>query len=202
MEPLGLAAAGGTAAGFLAVPVEPADHVRGSPTAEVTLVEYGHYQSGECAALQPFLAELLRVRSAQLRLVYRHFTLSASALHPLSMLAAEVAEAAAAQGRFWPVHDWLFSHQHELGRESLRRAELVFGLLPESVDLEVHSGLHRRRIERDHAGGVRSGVLHPPTIFVNGARIGAHRADDVMTELVRMVDRSLDVATPDRGAGT
>ncbi len=116
--------------GRLAVPVDTHDHVRGPIRAPVTLVEFGHYQCAECADLEPHLRDLLRLRAPGLRLVFRHFPLPVTHLQPYKLMASEIAEAAAVRHRFWPMHDWLFAHQHEIDRAGLRRAVLLLDLPP------------------------------------------------------------------------
>jgi protein-disulfide isomerase len=106
--------------GRLTVPVNDSDHVLGPDTAPVTLVEYGDYECPFCGAAHPVVQDLLRLREGTIRYVYRHFPLSN--VHPHAELAAETAEAAGARGRFWAMHDWLFTHQDELSPGALLRA--------------------------------------------------------------------------------
>src|SRR5437016_5860737 len=90
----------------LAVPVSAQDHSQGPESAPVTLVEYGDFQCPYTGSLQSVIAKLQHRFGAQLRFVYRHFPLFAR--HPLAQLAAEAAEAAGAQGKFWEMHAYLF----------------------------------------------------------------------------------------------
>ena len=125
--------------GRLAVPVGAGDHVRGPDQAPITLVEYGHYQSADCASLQPDLDDLLRYRKPQVRLVYRHFPAPPSDSHPYMFVAAEIAEAAAVRHRFWEMHDWMFEHQ--LALTALGRVHLDDGELEDAtVDEAAHLG--------------------------------------------------------------
>ena len=174
--------------GRLAVPVDTHDHVRGPIRAPVTLVEFGHYQCAECADLEPHLRDLLRLRAPGLRLVFRHFPLPVTHLQPYKLMASEIAEAAAVRHRFWPMHDWLFAHQHEIDRAGLRRAVLLLDLPPEAVDVEVSQRVYRTRIVRDYEGGLRSGVLHTPTLFVNGGRVDSGTS---LPDLLPALDRAL-----------
>src|ERR1700692_1776660 len=110
----------------LAVPVEPSDHMLGSEHARVTIVEYGDFECPSCkvAATTPKL--LLERFPSRIRFVFRHFPLQEA--HPHALLAAEASEAAAAQGKFWPMHDVLFQNQAHLKDKDLHRSAAVLGL--------------------------------------------------------------------------
>src|ERR1700721_2177662 len=101
----------------LAVALEPTDHMLGSEHARVTIVEYGDFECPSCkvAAATPKL--LLERFPNRIRFIFRHFPLQEA--HPHALLAAEASEAAAAQGKFWPMHDLLFANQNHLSRTSL-----------------------------------------------------------------------------------
>ena len=109
----------------LSPPVDPArDHIRGDADAPVTLVEYGDFQCPYCGEAYPVVNDLLERFGDRLAFVFRHMPLPD--LHPRAPFAAEAAEAAAAQGRFWEMHDRLFEHQHQLTDAELRaHAEAV-----------------------------------------------------------------------------
>jgi protein-disulfide isomerase len=157
-----------TATSHLRQPLTDDDHVLGAPQAPVTLVEYGDYQCPFCGAAYPIVNELLRLRPDTARLVYRHFPLTN--VHQYAETAAELAEAAAARGRFWPMHDWLFTHQDELDPPHLVVGVDRVGLPAEEVGQELNAHVYRDRVQRDFVGGVRSGVNGTPTFFVNGIR--------------------------------
>src|ERR1700733_687619 len=99
----------------LEVPVAASDHARGSEKAPVTLVEYGDFECHYCGRAYPVVKELQRRLGDTLRVVFRHTPRSNT--HPHAQHAAEAAEAAAAQGKFWEMHDRLFEHQGALGDE-------------------------------------------------------------------------------------
>ena len=148
-------------------PVDPArDHVRGSEDAPVTLVEYGDFQCPYCGDAYPVVQELVERFGDGLRFVFRHMPLAD--LHPRAPAAAEAAEAAAAQGRFWEMHDRLFEHQRELSDPELREHAAVVGLDVERFDRELSEGVHAARVEQDYLSGVRSGTPSTPRFFVNG----------------------------------
>jgi protein-disulfide isomerase len=152
----------------LTLPVSERDHVRGPPTAAVTLVEYGDYECPYCGAAHPIVRELERLLGHDMRFAYRHFPLSR--IHPHAYQAAEAAEAAGAQGRFWELHDLLFTHQDRLNTPDLLAyaEELELDLKRFVADLEGH--VHAPRLREDFLSGVRSGVNGTPTFFVNGVR--------------------------------
>lgn len=152
----------------LTVPVTENDHVFGPETATVTLVEYGDYECPFCGAAHVALKELLRVAGDDLQYVFRHFPLSK--IHQHAVPAAEAAEAAGAQGKFWEMHDLLFTNQDRLGPEDLLGYAQALGLDVERFALEVDQHVHQPRIRQDFMSGIRSGVNGTPTFFVNGVR--------------------------------
>jgi protein-disulfide isomerase len=152
----------------LTVPLGERDHVVGSETAPVTIVEYGDYECPFCGAAHPVVKALQDELGDNLRFAYRHFPLSQ--IHPHSFQAAEAAEAAGAQNRFWQMHDMLFEHQNRLGTQDLLAYASAVGveLEPFAEDLAEHR--HAPRVREDFLSGVRSGVNGTPTFFVNGVR--------------------------------
>jgi protein-disulfide isomerase len=151
---------------LLVVPVSERDHIQGSLDAPMTLVEYGDFQCPYCGAAYPIVKEVQRTLRDRLAFVFRHFPIVGA--HPYALIAAEAAEAAGAQDRFWPMHDRLFEHQDALDPQSLVRHAAALDLDLETFvdDLETHR--HVPRIEADMDSGARSGVLGTPTFFVNG----------------------------------
>ncbi|MFG1698906.1 Na+/H+ antiporter NhaA [Nonomuraea sp. NPDC049309] len=156
----------------LAVPVGPGDHVRGPRQAKVTIVEYADFECPYCGRLQPILEEILR-QNPDVRLVFRHFPLRT--LHPRAAPAAIVAEAAADQGRFWEMHDILYSNQRFLTDADLERYAAQLGVEP-WADVPRHVA----RIAVDEESGQASGVRGTPTLFINGVRYeGGHDLDSI-----------------------
>src|SRR5919112_172359 len=149
-------------------PVGTRDHARGPMDAPVTLVKYGDYECPYCGEAHPVLKELQERVGEQVRFVFRHFPLDS--VHPRARRAAQAAEAAASQGRFWEMHDLLYERQDELGEEDLMRyaAELELDLGRFEEDLANDN--HAWRIEEDRLGGERAGVGGTPALFVNGVR--------------------------------
>ncbi|HLZ45113.1 MAG TPA: DsbA family protein, partial [Gemmatimonadales bacterium] len=144
------------------------DHVHGSPRAGITLLEYGDFECPHCGAAYPRVKEIERALGARIRIAYRHFPLTQ--IHPHAQHAAELAEAAAQHGKFWPVHDLLFEHQDALTDEHLIAYAESVGIDPTWAKAALGDGRFRRRVRDDFASGVRSGVNGTPTFFINGAR--------------------------------
>ncbi len=175
----------------LSPPVDPGrDHVRGSAEAAVTLVEYGDFQCPYCGEAYPVVRELEERFGDQLRFVFRHMPLPD--LHPRAPFAAEAAEAAAAQERFWEMHDRLFEHQHELGDSDLRKHAQEVGVPDgERFDAELRDGVHTARVEEDYRSGAQSGVPSTPRFFVNGV---IHLGSASYGELTEAIDAELHTA--------
>jgi protein-disulfide isomerase len=155
---------------YLSRPVSQRDHILGPSSAQVTLVEYGDYECPHCGRAFPLLEEIRLVMGDALRLVYRHFPISLS--HTQAQVAAEAAEAAAAQGRFWEMHAKLFINQNALDQQSLERYAIELGLDVARFHMELATGVHRSRVLEDIASGEESGVNWTPTFFINDIRFG------------------------------
>ena len=151
----------------LAVGVSSGDHVRGSVAAPVTIVEYGDYECPYCAAAEPVLAAVLKARAGRVRLVFRNFPLPD--VHPYALTAALAAEAAAALGAFWEMHDVLFKRQDRLRDIDLAGYAESLGL-PGTAVVGDAAQRHGEKVEADFRSGVDSGVRGTPTLFVNGHR--------------------------------
>jgi protein-disulfide isomerase len=152
----------------LTVPLGGRDHVLGTSAAAVTLLEYGDYECPFCAAAHPAVKHVLKLVPGDILFAYRHFPLTQ--IHPHAQQAAEAAEAAGAQGRFWEMHDLLFAHQDHLALRDLVEYANALGLDIDRFASELESGAHTARVREDFLSGVRSGVNGTPTFFVNGIR--------------------------------
>ena len=152
----------------LAVPVGSDDHIIGPDSAGLTLVEYGDFECSYCALAAPVVSELRQLFGESLRFVFRNMPLTE--LHPHAERAAEAAEAAALQGRFWEMHDLLFEHRTDLSDAALLRCAAQAGANADAVADALRLGTTRAKVERDVEGGIRSGVIGTPTFFVNGTR--------------------------------
>lgn len=167
----------------LQVPVSGRDHSQGPSDAATTLVEYGDYECPHCGRAYPIVKEIQRRLGDRLRFIFRNFPLSES--HPHAQHAAEAAEAAGAQQRFWQMHDRLFEHQHALGDGRLVEYAESVGIDAQRVERELASGVHRARVREDFLGGVRSGVNGTPTFFIDGIRYDGSWDPDSLTAALR-----------------
>jgi protein-disulfide isomerase len=150
----------------LAVPVSTRDHVRGPVDAALTVVEYGDFQCGHCGLAHPIVTEIANELRDSLRVAFRHFPISD--LHPRAQHAAEAAEAAARQGRFWEMHALLYENQADLDYASLLRYAKKARLGTKQFEKDLLSAVHAPRVRADYLGGVRSGVAGAPAFFING----------------------------------
>jgi Na+/H+ antiporter NhaA len=158
------------------------DHIRGPMDAAVTVVEYGDFECPYCGRAEPAVDEL--VSGNDVRFVWRHLPLTD--VHPRAQQAAEAAEAAAAQGKFWPMHDVLLANQDHLTPMDLRAYAEQLDLDVEKFMSDVKRGTNEGRIAHDVETADLSGVSGTPTFFVNGQR--HYGAFDVpaLTEAVRI----------------
>ena len=167
----------------LTVPVSERDHVLGPATAPVTFVEYGDYECPFCGAAHRSVEQVLQVMGNDLRFAFRHFPLSQ--IHPHAYQAAEAAEAAGAQGRFWEMHELLFENQDRLGLRDLIGYAGALGLDLERFVTDLRGHAHAGRLREDFLSGVRSGVNGTPTFFVNGLRHDGGYDVEVLLEALR-----------------
>jgi len=154
----------------LAVPVDGTDHVRGSGGRQ--LVVYGDFECPYTAAAMRSVAALAD-SGTTFELVFRHFPLGD--IHPHAEAAAAASEAAARQGRFWEMHDELFSNQRHLEPADLRGHAERLGLDLARFDTDLLDRAVAARIERDVDSGERSGVDGTPSLFIDGIRYGGPR---------------------------
>ncbi|MDZ7970008.1 MAG: DsbA family protein [Nostoc sp. DedSLP03] len=154
----------------LAVLPSQRDRRQGSLNAKVVLVEYGDYQCSQCRELHTLIRAVQeRLNTSEqndLCFVYRHFP--QPQIHPQAQKAAAAAEAAAAQGQFWQMHDILFAHQQELGDGYLAEYADNLGLDVTQFVRELYRQVHVARINEDIESGLQSGVTAAPALFING----------------------------------
>jgi Na+/H+ antiporter NhaA len=169
------------------------DHIRGAEDAPVTLVEYGDYECPYCGQAEVVIRELLDSFGDDLRYVWRHVPLND--VHPNAQMAAEAAEAAAAQGAFWEYHDKLLSHQDELLAPHLSRYANDLGLDLDRFWADIRGREHASRIADDVASADASGVAGTPTFFINARRHpGAYDVDTLSASVRRARARARAVA--------
>ena len=150
----------------LAVAVSAIDHMLGPAHAPVTVVEYGDFECPNCKQAAPAVKHLLGQFADRVRLVYRHFPLEE--VHPHALLAAQAAEAAGGQGKFWQMHDLLFENQRHLKLRQLRGHAERLELDMTRFNTEMDDEIHLQRVREHVEGGNRSGVRATPTFFING----------------------------------
>jgi protein-disulfide isomerase len=155
----------------LTLPVsEKRDHIQGPKTAKVALLEYGDYQCPYCGEAYPIIKKVQEKHGKNLRFVFRNFPLTQ--IHPRAEFGAEVAEASAAQGKFWEMHDFIYENQKSLNDEEffLKFADKKLGLDREKIRQSVAQHAFEPRIREDFMSGVRSGVNGTPTLFIQEHR--------------------------------
>jgi Na+/H+ antiporter NhaA len=168
----------------LAEMVNPAvDHVRGPTDAAVTLVEYGDFECPYCGSAEMAVRELAREFGTDLMFVFRHLPLAD--VHEHAELAAEAAEAAAAQGRFWEMHDVLFDHQDALTEEHVVGYARDLGLDEARFRRDLRGRRYALRVARDVASADESGAAGTPTFFVDGRRHAGPPNHDALAAAIR-----------------
>jgi protein-disulfide isomerase len=167
---------------MLTPPVAARDHIQGPLHAKLVLVEYGDYECPYCGAAYPVVKELQRRLAGKLSFVFRNFPLATA--HPHAELAAEAAEAAGAQGKFWEMHDVFYENQDALEAENLLKYASAIGLDLHRFSRELSEHIFIPRVREDFHSGVRSGVNGTPSFFINGERYnGAYDLHSMLNAL-------------------
>ena len=159
------------------------DHLHGSASAPVTLVEYGDFECPSCRQAHPAVKFLLSHFGDKLRYVYRHYPLRE--VHPHAEMAAEASEAAGAQHQFWPFHDLLFTHDGALDTKHFHAYATQLGLDLPRFDNELKDHVYRQRVQENLAGAHTLGLRATPSFFVNGnfvdVSFGLQKLEDAVT---------------------
>lgn len=180
----------------LAVPVDPErDHIRGPLDAPVTVVEYGDFECPYCGQAEPVVRQLL-ADLGDVRYVWRHLPLTD--VHPHAQIAAEAAEAAAAQGAFWEMHDLIFRHQDALTGADLVRYASELGLDVERFEHDLRERSGADRVAADVESADLSSVSGTPTFFINGRRHYGAYDIDALKSAVRSARALAQEPPPDR----
>jgi protein-disulfide isomerase len=153
---------------MLTLPVSERDHSQGMDNASITLVEYGDYECPYCGQAYPIIKNIQKILGSQLRFVFRNFPISQ--IHPHALSAAEAAEAADSQHKFWIMHDYLYEHQDRLDDDDLVQYASTLGLDLDRFSKEVAEHTHASRVREDFMSGIRSGVNGTPTFYINDIR--------------------------------
>ncbi len=149
--------------------VNAKDHVEGGENAAVTLVEYGDYECSYCGQAYSIVKKVQEKMSDKLQFVFRNFPLTQ--VHPHAEKAAEAAEIAAAQGKFWEMHDVLYENQDALDEASLKDYAAQIGLDADAFADDLDGGKYEEKVQADFMNGVENAVNGTPTFFINGERL-------------------------------
>jgi protein-disulfide isomerase len=171
----------------LVVPLDAVDHVLGPPHAPVVVVEYGDFECPSCKLAAPAVKVMLERFENRVRFGFRHFPLEQA--HPHALLAAEAAECAGGQGRFWEMHDLLFANQAHLQPRHLQGYAEQLGLDMARYIAEIDDHVYLQRVREHVDGGRRSHVRSTPGFFVNGSiqdvSFGMHGLLDAVEAVLR-----------------
>ncbi len=170
--------------GTLSSPVTASDWMRGNPNATVTLVEYSDLQCPACRAAQTAVQEVLKKYGDKIKFVYRHYPLAQ--IHHNAQIAAQAAEAAGNQGKFWEMHDKLFDNQNSWSSTKNPLDTFVFyagelGLNVDQFKTDFGSSAVASKITAQALGGDTSGVNATPTFFLNGEKVNLGSFADLET---------------------
>jgi len=169
------------------------DPARGDVNAPVTIVEFTDFQCPACGAMHPVLEEVLKSYGNRVRFVVRDFPL---VQHENAAKAAEAADAANAQGKFFEYTDILFNNQKALDVASLKKYASQIGLNRVRFDAELDKGIYAAEIKHDIEDGEIYGVGSTPTIFINGVKLKTLSADDLRAAIDKAAARSKTNAPP------
>jgi len=166
----------------LKIAVTSKDHIQGDQNAPVILVEYGDYECPHCGRAHPIVQRVKKHFGERLAFVFRNFPLNE--IHPNAQSAAESAEFAGANGKFWEMHDGIFENQDSLGLALLMELAEAMGLSGPDLRNALNSKQFAARVKSDFIGGARSGVNGTPTFFINGQRFdGAPEFEDLVAAI-------------------
>ena len=149
-------------------PVNSNDHLQGTDSAAVTLLMYGAYECPHCVEGSKIVKQIQGRFGEKLRFVFRHFP--RTDVHPHAEAAAEVAEAAGEQDKFWEMHDKLFENYNRLDGEHLIGYAEALRLDMERFDRAITGRVFARKVREDLISGIESGVRGTPTYFINGVK--------------------------------
>jgi protein-disulfide isomerase len=173
---------------LLSRPVDGRDHVQGSEAASITLLMYGAYECPHCVKGSTIVKQLQAEFDGSLRFVFRHFP--HVNVHPHAAAAAEVAEAAGAQNKFWEMHQKLFDNYYRLDGLHLVRYAEALGLDMKSFHHSITGRIFAPRVREDLLSGIESGVKGTPTYFINGVKHNRSNEFDVLQEAINLAWRS------------
>jgi protein-disulfide isomerase len=158
------------------------DRIRGNPDAQVTIVEFSDFHCPFCKRVQPSLNELLSRYDGKVKHVFRDFPLDN--LHPQARAAAEAANCAADQGKFWEYHDLLFAQAPKASPDDLKDYARTVGLNTEKFDSCVFQSTHHDAVQRDIDEATRVGMTGTPGFFVNGRFINGAQPTEKFVQII------------------
>lgn len=175
----------------LAIPVSAVDHALGAEHSPVTVVEYGDFECPTCKQAAPAVKVMLERFGSRVRFVFRHFPVESA--HPHAMHAAQAAEAAGGQSKFWQMHDLLFENQRHLKIANLREYAQRLDLDMPRFIAEIDDEIYLQRVREHIQGGLQSHVRGTPTFYINGViqdvSFGMHALIDGVQAELKRVDR-------------
>ncbi len=164
------------------------DYISGPDTAPITLVEYGDYECPYCGQAYPIIKQIQEYFGDNIRFVFRNFPLTQ--VHPHAQRAAEAAEEAGDQNKFWNMHDYLYEHQQALDDKHLEKYAKIIELDLERFDEDMKNHVHVPKIREDFLSGIQSGVNGTPSFYINGTRYdGSWDFDTLMQILTSTIDK-------------
>jgi protein-disulfide isomerase len=164
-------------------PVTEHDHVDGPADAPVTLIEYGDYECPFCAKAYPVLENIRQEFRGKLRFVYRHVPKSAQGF---LKQAAQAAEFAAAQGKFWEMHGQLFTVEGRHDLEHLVLAASAIGLDAAACRQALVEHRFAARVRELSVASVQSGIIGTPTLFINSTRYEDRLEEPLLSAAIRL----------------
>ena len=177
------------------VALSGADHVVGNAEAALTLLEYGDYECPACMQAEPLTRHLVETFGKRLCFVYRHCPLVE--VHPHAELAAEAAEAAAAQGQFWAMHHLLFTQPHHLKPAALAGYAESLGLDMHRFNGEMSDRIYTQRVQEHRRAAEQTGIRATPAFFLNGAVVDvSFGLENLETSILSALDRQRTGAGP------
>jgi protein-disulfide isomerase len=163
--------------------ISPADQTQGNEQAKIKIVEYGDYQCPHCSKAYRIIKEIQSTYGDQILFVFRNFPLQES--HRYANIAAQAAQAAGLQGKFWEMHDAIFENQEHLDEDYLDNLAEKLGLDMEQFEYDLNSEEISNKVEDDFESGVKSGVNGTPSFFVNGTKF-----DGGVEDLLRVLKQN------------
>ncbi len=166
-------------------PLRENDHISGSSTTALVLVKYGDYQCSQSAQAYSTIEKLRQQLGDRFCFVFRHFP--QSDIHPQCLKAAETAEAAGAQGKFWEMHSLLFENQQALEDADLIEYADRLKLDIPRVLRELSDRLHRERVQQDIDSGIEHGVERTPTFFIGIRHEGTQNLEVLLVKILKTI---------------